>query len=163
MCILWVGALVAALASPKAARAQDDPEALIRQGNALRTHGQNARALGLFKRAYDVARTGRTAAQLGLCEYALESYLDAMTHFAEALATHERWIEENRGQLERVAGELKKHLGEIAVSGAPAGAAIVLDGKVLASGPLPNWMDSVEMIEAAVGVESAFREGAPTP
>jgi hypothetical protein len=40
---------------------------------------------------------------------------------------------------------------------------IVLDGKVLASGPLPNWMDSAEMIEAAVGVESAFSDGAATP
>lgn len=40
---------------------------------------------------------------------------------------------------------------------------IVLDGKVLASGPMPNWMDSVEMIEAALGVEAALSEGAPTP
>src|SRR5262249_9504046 len=115
---------------------EDDPEALIKEGNALRARGQTGRALGLFKRAYDVARTPRTAAQLGLCEFALKSYLDSMTHFSEALASHDRWIEENRVELEKVAGELKKHLGEIIVSGAPAGAAIVLDGKVV--GTLPE-------------------------
>jgi hypothetical protein len=27
---------------------------------------------------------------------------------------------------------------------------VVLDGKVLSSGPLPNWMDSFEMIRAAI-------------
>jgi hypothetical protein len=38
---------------------------------------------------------------------------------------------------------------------------IALDGRVIASGALPNWMDSVEMIEAALGVEPAFSEGVP--
>jgi hypothetical protein len=31
---------------------------------------------------------------------------------------------------------------------------VVLDGTVVASGPLPNWMDSLEMIEAAMEAQA---------
>jgi hypothetical protein len=127
--------LVGALEPATARAADDDPQALIRQGNALRARGQTASALGLFKRAHDIARSPRTAAQLGLCEFALGSYLDAMTHLSEALASHDSWIDENRALLEKTANNLKKHLGEIDVTGGPAGAAIALDGKPV--GTLP--------------------------
>jgi hypothetical protein len=30
----------------------------------------------------------------------------------------------------------------------------VLDGKVLASGPLPDWMESFEIIEAAMAAQA---------
>ena len=61
---------------------------------------------------------------------------------------------------DEISSALREQLMGQQINGVPI---IVLDGKVLDSGPLPNWMDSVEMIEAAVGVESVFREGAPTP
>jgi hypothetical protein len=135
--VLWIGLLLEALGPPRSALADDqDPEALIRDGNALRARGQTARALGLFRRAYDIARTPRTAAQLGLCEFALKSYLEAMNHFSEALATHDAWIDENRPQLERVAAQLRTHLAEITVAGTPAGTVIALDGKLV--GTLPT-------------------------
>jgi hypothetical protein len=65
-----VGA-VGAIPLPRAALAQEEPEALIRQGVELRRKGQNALAQGYFKRAYAIAHTPRSAAQLGLVEHAL--------------------------------------------------------------------------------------------
>jgi hypothetical protein len=134
--VLSISLLIGALARPGLAQADhEDPEVLIRDGNALRSRGQTARALGLFRRAYDIAPTPRAAAQLGLCEFALKSYLEAMSHLSEALATHDRWIEENRQQLETIASQLRTHLAQIQLSGTPDGAAIAIDGKLV--GTLP--------------------------
>ena len=67
--------------------ADEDPEALIQQAVELRRKGDNARAYGYLKRAYDLARTPRSAAQLGLVEHALGRFPDAEVHLGEALAT----------------------------------------------------------------------------
>src|SRR6476659_9962930 len=64
--------VLSGLAHPTHALAEEDAEALILQGNHLRQRGDNERAHGYFKRAYEIARTGRTAAQLGLVEMAIQ-------------------------------------------------------------------------------------------
>ena len=45
-----------------------DPEALVSEGLQLRRKGRDQEALPLFKKAFDAKATGRTSAQLGLCE-----------------------------------------------------------------------------------------------
>ena len=59
-------------ASPaRAATDAEQAEALIREGVRLRAHDNAAQALPLFEKAYQIVRTPRTAAQLGLCELEL--------------------------------------------------------------------------------------------
>ncbi len=82
--------------SRHAAAAGDPAELLIRQGVELRKKGKNAAAVERFQQAYDLAHTARAAAQLGLCEQALERWVDADAHLAEALASSDPWIERQR-------------------------------------------------------------------
>ncbi|HEY7371522.1 MAG TPA: hypothetical protein VIF57_05035, partial [Polyangia bacterium] len=63
---------LAGLARPaRAATDAEQAEALIREGVQLRAHDKAALALPLFEKAYQISRTPRTAAQLGLCELEL--------------------------------------------------------------------------------------------
>src|SRR6266496_2893885 len=92
-------ALLCAVA-PRAHAAPSDSaraEDLIRQANTLRQKGQDPAALPLFREAYEIARSPRTAAQLGLVELALGYWLDSDQHLSEALApAHHPWIDRNR-------------------------------------------------------------------
>src|SRR5947208_347598 len=75
----WPFLLVAVvLLRPATAIAADagDAEALIREGVALRRAGSDVRALPLFQKAHEIAHTPRTAAQLGLVEFALGYSMD---------------------------------------------------------------------------------------
>lgn len=109
-----------------AARAEEDIEALIRQGNALRKQGESARAYGYFKRAYDSAHTPRTAAQLGLVEQSLGRHDDAEVHFSEALAGTDPWVEQNRAALEDSRRKVRGNLGRIDIQDAPAGTTVAI-------------------------------------
>src|SRR5262249_50805594 len=66
-------ALLLAVAAPARAQ-QGDParaEELIKQANDFRRQGHDERAVPLLREAYQIARTPRTAGQLGLAELAL--------------------------------------------------------------------------------------------
>ena len=52
-----------------------DAENYIKRGNELRRSGRDQQALPLFEKAYEVAPSPRTAAQLGLCEVVLGYWL----------------------------------------------------------------------------------------
>src|SRR3954462_15795246 len=60
-------------------------EALISKGNELRRAGTPGPALPYFQKAYELARTPRTAGQLGLAEPAAGYPVDAAEHLAVAL------------------------------------------------------------------------------
>jgi hypothetical protein len=130
---LAVVAAVSAIA-PRAF-AQEEPEALIRQGNEMRRRGEDLKAHGYFKRAYDVAHTPRTAAQLGLAEQAIGSFADAEQHLSEALASGDPWVGHNRSVLEQSRSAARAHLGSVEVRGAPPGTEVALEGR--AKAPLP--------------------------
>jgi len=121
-----IGALcLASLLVAGVARAADeDPEALIQQAVELRRKGDNARAYGYLKRAYDLARTPRSAAQLGLVEHALGRYPDAEVHLGEALATSDPWVGENRSLLESSRKVVRSKLGRVEIVGAPGDATV---------------------------------------
>jgi hypothetical protein len=107
---------------PRPAWAGEDPEALIRQGTEVRRAGDDARAYGYYKRAYEIAHTPRSAAQLGLVEQSLGNFVDSETHLSEALAAADPWIDKNRGVLESSRAKVRESLACLELRGAPAGA-----------------------------------------
>lgn len=122
-------AVLALTGGPRRAHAEEDPEALIRQGNQLRARGDNARAHGYFMRAYEVAHTGRTAAQLGLVELALGHYLEAERYLSEALGTADAWVEKNRDALRESRDKARNSLGRVEVHGVVAGTTVEISGR----------------------------------
>jgi hypothetical protein len=124
------------LTLPALALAQEDPEALIRQGNEMRRRGDPERAYGYFKRAYDLGNTPRTAAQLGLVEQSLGNFGESDRHLSEALASADPWVERNRAALEESRTKARAHLGRIELRGAPAGAEVSIGGSPAV--PLPT-------------------------
>ena len=89
---VWVAGCLALPSLQSATAAGEDPEALIKQGVELRRQGKDAKAEGYMRRAYQLAATPRTAAQLGLVEVAVKNYLDAEAHLSEALRGKIRWL-----------------------------------------------------------------------
>jgi hypothetical protein len=110
------------------ALAAEDPEALIHQGVELRKAGQDARAEGYFRRAYELAPTPRTAAQLGLVELALGDYFNAEAHLSEALAKRDAWIVANAGVLQESRERARKRLVRVEIVGSPPNAILTFEG-----------------------------------
>jgi hypothetical protein len=106
----------------------EDPESLIRQGVELRRQGKETRAEGYIRRAYQLAATPRTAAQLGLVELALKNYVDSDTHLSEALRTRDAWVIEHKQILEESRATARKHLLRVELTAAPKGTTYALEG-----------------------------------
>jgi hypothetical protein len=133
------GVLLAA-ATARPARAADDTaeaEALIREGIQLRVKGDAPRALPLFEKAYQLSRSPRTAAQLGLVELEVGAAAEAERYLTEALATPDHpWIAKNRATLKRQLEVAKRDIGELVVTGSPAGAEVSVNHKPAGRLPL---------------------------
>jgi hypothetical protein len=121
-----VAVFAAGLARSAQAQETEEPEALIKQGISLRRKGDDRRAQGYLKRAYDLAKTPRSAAQLGLVEQALGQFADSQIHLSEALATKDAWVQENRAQLEESRNFVRSKLAKVAITGAPGDATIAV-------------------------------------
>jgi uncharacterized membrane protein YgcG len=137
-------------------------ESLIAQGNELRRQGQPDRALPLFQKAYAIARTPRTEGQLGLAELAAGEPVEAEQHLTEALESPEHpWIAKNREALEKTLALAKAAIGEVSIDGGPAGATVVVNGRV--AGELPQRAPirvapgRIELEVKAPGYETAMR------
>jgi tetratricopeptide (TPR) repeat protein len=123
-------------ASPSAAT---QAEALIAEATALRRAGKDARAYPLLQRAFEIAPTPRTEAQLGLVEIMLGYSLLAEKHLSEALAaTRDAWIATNRAELEDSLARVRASIGEVMVTGTPTGASVVVNGSVGGTLPLSS-------------------------
>ena len=124
-----------AAASSLPARAATDAEraeALIREGVQLRAHDAAARALPLFVQAYQLSRTPRTAAQLGLCELELGYFVAAERYLSEALAAPDHpWVAKNKGTLKKPLETARANIGELSLIVAPASAEVSLNHKPL--------------------------------
>src|SRR5688500_6949731 len=97
-----------------------DPEALIREGNELRRMGQNEKALPLFRRAYELSATPRTAGQLGLAEFATDRYVEADSHLVEGLkGRNDPWVTKYRAALEQALATIRSRVAHVEVGGRP--------------------------------------------
>jgi PEGA domain-containing protein len=132
--------LVLLLGLPRLAAAGEsgDAEALIREGVELRAKGKDERALPLFEKAYQTSRTPRTAGQLGLVELAVGYFVEAERYLSEAIASPDHpWVAKNLPMLKKQLEAAKTKIGELAVTGTPAGAEVWVNGKVAGTLPLP--------------------------
>jgi len=134
-CLVVAAALAAVVLISGPARAASDAdqaEALIREGVRLRGQDQTAKALPLFEKAYQISRTPRTAAQLGLCELELQHYAEAEQHLTEALASPDHpWIARNKPVLKRELDAASGNVGELVLKLSPPDADVSLNGKLL--------------------------------
>jgi tetratricopeptide (TPR) repeat protein len=134
--------LMAALCRPVHAQAADpaaaaEAERLIQQGVKLREQGQDAGALLLFERAYQLAPTPRALTQRALAEQALGSWVQAEAHLKEALAAPpDAWIGQYRDTLDRSLATIGDHLGTLQVNGGLPGAELRIDGQLVGTLPL---------------------------
>jgi len=118
------------------AQAQD-AEAAIRQGMELRKQGEDARALPYLEKAYQLSRTPRTAAQLGLVQMGLGYWVDAERHLDEALSDPDNyWVAKNRAVLEGARTRVRSMIGLLAITGQPAGAEVLVNGRPVGRLPL---------------------------
>jgi hypothetical protein len=118
--LVLLAVVLSSLSGVRVAVAAEDPEELIQQGVKLRRKGDNARAEGYFLRAYQLAATPRSAAQLGLAELALGEFLEAETHLTEALNKRDAWVAENRKSIEDGRASARKHLVRVELAPLPA-------------------------------------------
>jgi hypothetical protein len=154
---LAAGALLG-LALPAAAHAADEAasaaaraETLIRQATDLRRAGRDARAYPLLLEAYTIHTSPRTAIQLGLVEMQLGQWLQAERHLSEGMAfQRDPWVWNNRASLAQSLATVKAAIGEVVVTGAPAGAEVIVNGKQ--AGVLPR-AGPVRVGEGPVNIE----------
>src|SRR3954451_11289126 len=91
-------------------------EALIAKGNELRRAGTPGPALPYFQKAYELARTPRTTAQLGLCELAAGYPVEAEEHLAAALQSpNDPSIVKYRQMLADSLKTARSQIGELAI------------------------------------------------
>jgi hypothetical protein len=160
----WIFAAI--LAHSALARADAaEVEALIAKGNELRRAGTPGPALPYFRKAYELARTPRTTAQLGLAELAAGYPVEAAEHLAMALQTpNDPSIVKYRQMLADSLATARSQIGELAIRGSPPGAEIVVDGHAVGVLPLSSAIKlaahSTEVVVRAPGF-SPRREVVP--
>jgi hypothetical protein len=149
---LVVVAVLGVAVPARLVRAQaGEAEAQIRQGLELRRQGLDARALPFFENAYRLARNARTAAQLGLEEMALGYWMEADQYLTEALTVADHpWVAKNKGTLEEARTKVRAMIGELTITGGPAGAEVVINGQ--AAGRLP-LSEPIRLAKGAAQVE----------
>jgi hypothetical protein len=136
-CLVTMAATVCVFASSAHAADPAEVENLLHEGVQLRREGNDAGALPLFEKAYKLAHTPRTSAQLGMVEFALGYAIDAATHLSEGLAAStDVWIHNNRATLEDTLARVRATIGEIVVTGGPDGAEVYLNSRPVGRLPL---------------------------
>jgi len=125
----WIAAAIVAASSSARADAAE-VEALIAKGNELRRAGTPGPALPYFQKAYQLARTPRTTGQLGLAELAAGYPVEAEEHLSAALESpNDPSIVKYRQMLADALTMARAQIGELAIAGSPAGAAVAVNGR----------------------------------
>ena len=158
-----LAALAAATTAPapaKAASEAEQAEALIREGVKLRGSDNAAKALPLFEQAYQISRTPRTAAQLGLCELDLGYFVAAERYLSEALAAPDHpWVAKNKATLKKSLDKARASIGELSLVISPATAEVSLNHKsvdrALVGTPIRLDKGPVDLEVRAPGYEPA--------
>jgi hypothetical protein len=160
----WIGVAIMWHAAPARADAAE-VEALISKGNELRRAGTPGPALPYFQKAYQLARTPRTAGQLGLAELAAGYPVDAEEHLAAALQTpDDPSIAKFRKMLTDALTTARSQIGELYIQGSPSGAEVIVDGRTIGvlpvSAPVKLAAHNVEVVVHSPGYEQ-HREMVP--
>jgi len=130
--VVWTGRNPA-LADDK----EGEADKLIRRGVELRRARDDEAAAREFRKAYDLARTPRAAAQLGLAKQALGLWEDAERYLGEALRSPEdAWVAKNKPTLDVAMSIIQTHLGRVEVIGDPEGAEVAINGRRVGKLPL---------------------------
>jgi hypothetical protein len=158
---VWVGVAVIWHSAHAHADAAE-VEALIAKGNELRRAGTPGPALPYFQKAYELARSPRTSGQLGLAELAAGYPVDAVDHLESALQSpNDPGIVKYRKMLTDALTLARSQIGNLAVDGAPAGAEVVVDGRVVGvlplSAPVRLAARDVEVVVRSPGYEPLKR------
>jgi len=138
-------------------------DALIARGVAARRQGKDEEALQIFRSAYALSPSPRGLAQIGLAEQALGRWLGAEEDLMGALnGANDPWISQNGSTLNKALGTVREHIGQLAVFGSPAGAAVRINGGIVGKLPLAEPIhvaagDIVLALEAP-GYESISRK-----
>jgi hypothetical protein len=147
-------------APARAATDAEQAEALIREGVKLRGRDNAPQALPLFEKAYQLSRTPRTAAQLGLCELELGYYVAAERYLNEALAAPDHpWVAKNKATLKKPLETARANIGELSLIVSPASAEVTLNNKpidkALLAAPIRLDKGPVDVDVRAPGYEPA--------
>lgn len=135
--ITFVLASILNICSTSALAASGGEEALIRQGVESRRKQNDLEALGFFRRAYDLNRSPRAAAQMGLAEIALGRWVAAAGHLEEAMAaSSDPWVAKHLATLKESYDRVLQRVGELEILGEPRGATIAIEGVIVGTLPL---------------------------
>jgi hypothetical protein len=116
---------------------QAEADKLLRRGVELRRAHDDEAAAREFRKAYDLVRTPRAAAQLGMAKQALGLWEDAEQYLGEALRSPEdAWVAKNKPTLDGAMGIIQTHLGRVEVIGDPEGAEVAINGRRVGKLPL---------------------------
>ncbi len=131
-----IACLVASLTT-SAAWAQGTLEADLARGVALRRQGQDEAALEVFQSAWRTSRAPRALAQVALAEQALGRWVEAEEHLVESLGgSGDAWVRGHLAVLQSALTEIRQHVGRLDIGGEPAGAEVVVAGRVRGTLPL---------------------------
>jgi hypothetical protein len=145
---------VLAAVPARAATDAEEAEALIREGVKLRARDNAAQALPVFEKAYQISRTPRTAAQLGLCELELGYYAAAERYLTEALAAPDHpWIAKNKATLKKPLELARANIGELALVVSTPGAEVLLNGKPVDKAQLSTSAAPIRLDKGPVDLE----------
>ena len=127
-------------ALPCFAQAQpEDVAAMYERGLSLREQHQDAEALAVFQRVFQLTHDARAEAQVALAEGQIGHLADAEAHLAEALSSHhDHWIRHNRRSLQPALERLREQLGALAVECDTAGAELWIGNERVATMPSPR-------------------------
>jgi len=137
MVALLAIALAIAVAVPRVVAAANADE-LIKEGVGLRRKGDDFGALQRFEQAYQIDKSPRALAQIGLAEQALGRWVAAHEHLTQALDSKtDAWIAKNRGAINDALAVVGEHVGRLEILGGSAKAEVRVDGISRGTLPLP--------------------------
>lgn len=150
---IWIVIVSCWLSPIDVSFAADAAETHIARGVELRRQGDDLTALEEFRKGYELAKSPRGAAQLGLCEQALGRWSEAEAHLREAVrASNDAWVKKNRETLRDSLEAVKERIGRLEFVGSPAGAEISIAGQLIGRLPIK---DPIVVNNGSVDVEAS--------